>query len=91
MALSVLVVIVCVMVGVSTSGSPALYHRNRFILVALLMGISTLILAMGTVLGGIAARRATPRAGDIALAIFVAYAIGQGIPLPILGFLKVLL
>ena len=79
------------LVGTCTSGTPELYHRNRFLLVALLMWLSTLILFMGTVLGGIAARQASRRAGDIAMAIFVGYAIGQWLPLPVTGFLKVLL
>jgi len=90
-ALSVAVVIVCVLVGASTPGAPELYHRNRFMLVALLMWINTLILSMGTVLGGIAARHGSRRAGDIAMAIFVGYALGQGIPLPVTSFLKTLL
>jgi pimeloyl-ACP methyl ester carboxylesterase len=90
-ALSVAVAIGCVIAGAGTPGTGELHHHNRFILLALLMWINTLILSVGTVLGGIAAHRGWRRDGDIAMAIFVGYAIGQGIPLPITSFLKALL
>jgi hypothetical protein len=48
--------------------------------VALFAGLFALVLFAGWVLGGLAARGATRRQGDIAMAIFVSYAIGQWMP-----------
>ena len=47
---------------------------------ALFASIGALIWFAGTVLGWIAARRGSKRDGDIALAVFVGYAIGQWLP-----------
>ena len=47
---------------------------------ALFATLGALILFAGTVLGWIAARRGSKRDGDIALAVFVGYAIGQCMP-----------
>jgi hypothetical protein len=47
---------------------------------ALFASISALLLFAGTVLGWIATHRGSRRDGDIAMAIFVGYAIGQWIP-----------
>lgn len=48
---------------------------------AFFLSLFALILLVGTVLGAIAADRGSRRAGDIALAIFMGYAIGQWIPI----------
>ncbi|MDI3287841.1 alpha/beta fold hydrolase [Polyangium sp. 15x6] len=48
--------------------------------VALLAGLSTLILVAGTALAALASRGGTRRDGDITFAIFVGYAIGQWAP-----------
>jgi hypothetical protein len=48
---------------------------------ALFASIGALVLFAGTVLGWIAARRGSRRDGDLAMAIFVGYAIGQWIPI----------
>lgn len=47
---------------------------------ALFAGLGALVLLAGTMLGWIAACRGTRRDGDLALAIFVGYAIGQWVP-----------
>ena len=47
---------------------------------ALFASLGALVLLAGTVLGWIAVRRGSKRAGDIALAILVGYAIGQWMP-----------
>jgi hypothetical protein len=47
---------------------------------ALFAGFFALVLFAGWVLGAVAARGATRRQGDIAMAIFVGYAIGQWMP-----------
>lgn len=47
---------------------------------ALFGSLFALLLLVGAVLGGIAARRGSQRDGDIAMALFVGYAIGQWIP-----------
>ena len=65
-ALAVAVAIVCVILGAH--------------LIALLASFFALVLFAGTVLGWIAAHQGSQRDGDIAMAIFVGYAIGQWIP-----------
>jgi len=52
----------------------------RFLLLSIVMGINTVLLFEGAILGWIAARRGSRRDGDIAMAIYVGYAIGQWIP-----------
>jgi hypothetical protein len=47
---------------------------------ALFAGLFAVVLFAGTVLGALAARGATRRQGDIAMAIIVGYAIGQWMP-----------
>ena len=65
-ALAVAVAIVCVILGAP--------------LIALLASLFALVLFAGTVLGWIAAHQGSQRDGDIAMAIFVGYAIGQWVP-----------
>jgi hypothetical protein len=65
-ALAVAVAIGCVIMGTH--------------LLALLALLFAVVLFAGTVLGWIAARRGSPRDGDIAMGIFVGYVIGQWIP-----------
>lgn len=50
-------------------------------ILAFFVSLFALILFVGTVLGAMAARRGSRRAGDLALAIFMGYAIGQWIPM----------
>ena len=50
-------------------------------LLALFTSLLTLVLLAGTVIGWLAARNGTARDGDLALAIFVGYAIGQWLPM----------
>ena len=48
---------------------------------AFFISLFALILSVGTILGAIAARHGTGRAGDIALAVFMGYALGQWMPM----------
>jgi pimeloyl-ACP methyl ester carboxylesterase len=50
-------------------------------LLAMFVWCGVLILGWGTIVGAIAARRGSRRDGDIAMAIFVGYAIGQWMPM----------
>jgi pimeloyl-ACP methyl ester carboxylesterase len=50
-------------------------------LLALFMGCGVMVLTLGAVIGAIAARRGTARDGDLAMAIFVGYALGQWMPM----------
>jgi len=50
-------------------------------ILAFFISLFALILSVGTILGAIAAHRGSRRAGDIALAIFMGYALGQWIPI----------
>jgi pimeloyl-ACP methyl ester carboxylesterase len=47
---------------------------------AIVIGISSVLLIAGAILGRIVAHRGSRRDGDIAMAIFVGYAVGQWIP-----------
>jgi len=48
---------------------------------AFFISLFSLILSVGTILGAIAARHGSRRAGDIALAVFMGYALGQWMPM----------
>ena len=50
-------------------------------ILAFFVSLFALILFVGTILGAMAARRGSRRAGDLALAIFMGYAIGQWLPI----------
>ena len=50
-------------------------------ILAFFTSLFALILSVGTILGAMAAHRGSRRAGDIALAIFMGYALGQWIPM----------
>jgi hypothetical protein len=56
-------------------------HIFLFFLLMAIFGISTLLLLASAVVGRIAARDGSRRDGDIAMAVFASYAIGQFIPL----------
>jgi hypothetical protein len=45
------------------------------------LGVSTLFLCAGMIVAWFASRKGTPRDGDIAMAIFASYVIGQSMPI----------
>jgi pimeloyl-ACP methyl ester carboxylesterase len=73
-----------VVTGILAPGFLAVGQATHIFLFALLMAIfaiSTLLLLAGVAIGKIAARGGSRRDGDIAMAIFASYLIGQFIPL----------
>ena len=69
---------------IQPGGFLAVAYATHLFLFALLMAIfavSTLLLLLSAVVGRIAARGGSPRDGDIALAVFASYVIGQFMPL----------
>jgi hypothetical protein len=73
-----------VVVGILAPCCYAVAHATHLFLFALLMAIfaiSTLLLLLSAVVGRIAARGGSRRDGDIAMAIFASYVIGQFMPL----------
>lgn len=73
-----------VVTGILAPGFLAVARSTHIFLFALLMAIfaiSTLLLLASVAVGKIAARGGSRRDGDIAMAIFASYAIGQFIPL----------
>ena len=56
-------------------------HIFLFLLLMAIFAISTLLLLVGVAVGGIAARGGSRRDGDIGMAIFAGYVIGQFMPL----------
>jgi pimeloyl-ACP methyl ester carboxylesterase len=74
---------------VTGTGIPALVfqviyhpiHSFLFVILMCTLGISTLLLLAGAVVGRIATRGGSRRDGDVAMAIFASYAIGQFMPL----------
>jgi len=67
----------CVILAATARPGSAAYP---FHLLSLVMVIATLLLLSGTILGYVGSYRGTPRDGDITMAIFAGYAIGQWIP-----------
>jgi hypothetical protein len=73
-----------VVTGILAPGFLAVGHATHIFLFLLLMAIfaiSTLLLLPGVAVGRLAARGGSRRDGDIAMAIFAGYVIGQFIPL----------
>jgi pimeloyl-ACP methyl ester carboxylesterase len=75
-----------VVTGILALGSLTLgmaYPANRFLLGTLMitLAVGTLLLLPSTLVGGIAARGGSRRDGDVAMAIFASYVIGQFMPL----------
>jgi pimeloyl-ACP methyl ester carboxylesterase len=56
-------------------------QHGFFIFLAFIFSLNLLILGSATVLAAIAARGGRPRDGDLAMAVFIGYAIGQWVPL----------
>jgi pimeloyl-ACP methyl ester carboxylesterase len=76
-----------VVTGILALGCLALriaYPANHFLFAMLMntLAISTLLLLAGVAVGRIATRGGSRRDGDIAMAVFASYAIGQFMPLP---------
>ena len=75
-----------VVTGILALGCLALriaYPTNMFLFAMLMntLGISTLLLLPSTLVGRIATRGGSRRDGDVAMAIFASYVIGQFMPL----------
>ncbi len=73
-----------VLTGIMTPGCLALLYATKigaFVMLMSIFAISTLLLLPSLVVGRIAARGGSRRDGDIAMAIFASYVIGQFMPL----------
>ena len=73
-----------VLVGLLAAGCRVIAGVNHVFAFALLgatLGVSSLLLCVGTIVGRIAARGGTRQAGDFAMAIFASYTIGQCVPM----------
>ena len=88
MAITLLVIVVAAKLRIPRWGFAALAAAITIIclvsgiyFLALFAGLGTMLLAWGTVLGAIAACRGSRLDGDLAMAIFMGYALGQWMPM----------